>query len=809
MKVILLNNNPAVSKLVSVSLNKLGYTFAEIDNLEYLTSNDADLIICDSGLYDSKINYLEYAKNQLFLIPRNRADEYNLAKSQTLQKPFLPTDFIDVVKRILVEIPKSTKIVEPKPSDIKVGDEFGQIHTNDNIDVFSDLNSDELPDDINKLQDDFENSSFDDENHEEQELEQFENLIEVAEPELAKDEFDDDLGLDDESGKIESLMDKSKDVNNLTDDLMSDNKELNIATDEFNLDNIDDEIAKLDSLEYETDNLADKNLNKSVDESQAKSVDNQINANNQIQELDDADLDLDNPDIKLNKIDSLDDKKELDTLDNTDNLADKNLNKSVDESQAKSVDNQINANNQIQELDDADLDLDNPGIKLNKIDSLDDKKELDTLDNTDNLADKNLNKSVDESQAKSVDNQINANNQIQELDDADLDLDNPGIKLNEIDSLDDKKELDTLDNKASEIEALDDLSNDEQIIDNLDNQAQESSPSNKLNDKQKQQNIKDITSEYENIKLDISALDALPDGDGEIDNAEFDTTFKDEIKDESAIKPVGKPELESKFQDDSMADLAAIPHEITECDEIDKESIIQPEAVAKFATDESEQTQPVQESKSEFEFKDKSMDESTQKTKPAFLVEEIGLDKSDNELDDLESELAGFESDLANIKSSQDEYEPLDFDESQDFNELANENDQVKDVEYTENLNKLSSMLDEIDNMDCENNMKNQDLSNSYEASTIDEIEEAAIKEALHEENNKEDSQTQNEPKVNQSDKNAVENKTEPSQNEQKEIAQVLASQIGEGLGRAFSTSALKDVLKDINININISFEGR
>lgn len=670
MKVILLNNNPAVSKLVSVSLNKLGYTFAEIDNLEYLTSNDADLIICDSGLYDSKINYLEYAKNQLFLIPRNRADEYNLAKSQTLQKPFLPTDFIDIVKRILVEIPKSTKIVEPKPSNIKVGDEFGQIHTNDKVDVFSDLNSDELLDDINNLQDDFENSSFDDENHEEQELEQFENLIEVAEPKLDKDEFDDDLGLDDELSKIESLMDESKDVNNLTDDLISDNKELNIATDEFNLDNIDDELARLDSLEYETDNLADKNLNKSVDESQAKSVDNQINTNNQIQELDDTDLDLDNL----------------------------------------------------------------------------------------------------------------------------------GIKLNEIDSLDDK---------ANEIETLDDLSNDEQIIDNLDNQAQESSLSNELNDEQKHQNIKDITSEYENIELDISAFDALPDGDGEVDNAKFGTTFKDEIKDESAIKPVGNPELESKFQDDSVADLATISQEITDFDEIDKESIIQPEAVAEFATDEFEQTQPVQESKSEFEFKDESMDESTQKTQPAFLVEEIGLDKFDNELDDLESELAGFESDLANIKSSQDEYESLDFDESQDFNELADENDQVKDVEYTENLNKLSSMLDEIDNMDCENNMKNQDLSNSYEASTIDEIEEAAIKEALHEENNKEDSQTQSEPEVNQSDKIAVENKTELNQNEQNEIAQVLASQIGEGLGRAFSTSALKDVLKDININISISFEGR
>lgn len=679
MKVILLNNNPAVSKLVSVSLNKLGYTFAEIDNLEYLTSNDADLIICDSGLYDSKINYLEYAKNQLFLIPRNRADEYNLAKSQTLQKPFLPTDFIDVVKRILVEIPKSTKIVEPKPSNIKVGDEFGQIHTSDKLDEFSDLGSDELLDDINKLQDDFENSSFDDENYEEQELEQFENLIEVAEPKPTKDEIDDfdsGLGLDDELSKIESLMDESKDANNLTDDLISDNKELNIATDEFNLDNIDDELARLDNLEYETDNLADKNLNKSVDESQAKSADNQINTNNQIQELDDADLDLDN---------------------------------------------------------------------LN-------------------------------------------------------------IKLDEIDSLDDKKELDALDNKINEIEALDDLSNDEQIIDNLDNQTQESSLSNELNDEQKHQNIKDITSEYENIELDISAFDALPDGDSEVDNAEFDTAFKDEIKDESTIKPVGKSELESEFQNDSVADLAAISQEIAKFNETE-ESIIQPEAVAKFTTDEFEQAQPVQESKSEFEFKDELIDESTQKTQPAFLVEEIDLDKFDNELDDLESELAGFESDLANIKSSQDEYEPLDFDESQDFNELADENDQVKDVEYTENLNKLSSMLDEIDNMDCENDMKNQDLSNSYEASTIDEIEEAAIKEALHEENNKEDSQS--EPKVNQSDKVAVENKTELSQNEQNEIAQVLASQIGEGLGRAFSTSALKDVLKDININISISFEGR
>ena len=40
MKVILLNNNPAVSKLVSVSLNKLEFEFVEIDNLESLEFYD-------------------------------------------------------------------------------------------------------------------------------------------------------------------------------------------------------------------------------------------------------------------------------------------------------------------------------------------------------------------------------------------------------------------------------------------------------------------------------------------------------------------------------------------------------------------------------------------------------------------------------------------------------------------------------------------------------------------------------------------------------------------------------------------------
>ena len=166
MKVILLNNNPAVSKLVSVSLNKLGVEFVEIDNLESLASDDADLIICDSGLYDSRVDYLKYAKNQLFLIPRTKFEEYNLDPKNTLQKPFLPTDFIDIIKEILNIKPTITQNNDittqtTSTDNIKIGNEFGEIQdlddmkfdSGDDLSSFKDLSDDELLGDTKHIDD--------------------------------------------------------------------------------------------------------------------------------------------------------------------------------------------------------------------------------------------------------------------------------------------------------------------------------------------------------------------------------------------------------------------------------------------------------------------------------------------------------------------------------------------------------------------------------------------------------------------------------------------------------------------------------
>ena len=173
MKVILLNNNPAVSKLASVSLNKLGYEFVEIDNLETIVDNEADLIICDSGLYNSEVNYLEYAQNQLFLIPRNQSNQYNIAQNEILQKPFLPTDFIDIIKVILKDTTQDIQPPQKEPipadNDIKVGNKFGEIQdidemdfssSNDELSDFDDLDSNELLNQIDDMEDQFVENEF-------------------------------------------------------------------------------------------------------------------------------------------------------------------------------------------------------------------------------------------------------------------------------------------------------------------------------------------------------------------------------------------------------------------------------------------------------------------------------------------------------------------------------------------------------------------------------------------------------------------------------------------------------------------------
>ena len=336
MKVILLNNNPAVSKLVSVSLNKLEFEFVEIDNLESLASGDADLIICDSGLYDSRVDYLKYAKNQLFLIPRTKFEEYNLDPKNTLQKPFLPTDFIDIIKEILNIKPTITQNNDittqtTSTDNIKIGNEFGEIQdlddmkfdSGDDLSSFKDLSDDELLGDtkhIDDLTDKKDDETLNDDFiNSDDEMLNLDELNEPIEDQFVENEFieTDKLPKDEpiEDQFVENQIIQTDELQNADEPIELDDKK----DDEiFELDNEISEVSDDGNIDLNSDEI--KEINDEINEIDEKISDNKdieldMSALDGLLEYNSEDKNKE-PIIEIQEVEP----KEIENLDYLDNL---------------------------------------------------------------------------------------------------------------------------------------------------------------------------------------------------------------------------------------------------------------------------------------------------------------------------------------------------------------------------------------------------------------------------------------------------------------------------------------------------------
>ena len=134
MKVFLLNHNPVVSRLAKLSLEKMGYELEEIASITQISGKCADIFICDSELIDPNTDYTPYGKELLFLVPRNF--EKKVGKNM-LEKPFLPTDFVECIKKITNKT--CIKTTQEKPKDLSK-DNFTDISnkaSDSNFDEFS------------------------------------------------------------------------------------------------------------------------------------------------------------------------------------------------------------------------------------------------------------------------------------------------------------------------------------------------------------------------------------------------------------------------------------------------------------------------------------------------------------------------------------------------------------------------------------------------------------------------------------------------------------------------------------------------
>ncbi|HAN0586197.1 TPA: hypothetical protein IED38_000603 [Campylobacter jejuni] len=255
MKILLLNENPVVSRLVSLSAKKMSYDFEELNAYSENLGN-YDVIVVDSDTPAPLKILKEKCDRLIFLAPRNQNVED--IDAQILQKPFLPTDFLNLLNN--KDANKHTSIDLPMLSN----DENPYADISLDLD---NLNLDDLPDenslDINSegmedlsfdddVQDDNLNKTLETQNLEHDNLEQ-ETIKEQTQEDT---QIDLDLTLEDGESEKEDLsqehtaLDTEPSLDELddkNDEDLEDNKELQANISDF------DDLPEVEEQEKEMD----------------------------------------------------------------------------------------------------------------------------------------------------------------------------------------------------------------------------------------------------------------------------------------------------------------------------------------------------------------------------------------------------------------------------------------------------------------------------------------------------------------------------------------------------------------------------
>ncbi|EAH4746921.1 highly acidic protein [Campylobacter jejuni] len=332
MKILLLNENPVVSRLVSLSAKKMSYDFEELNAYSENLGN-YDVIVVDSDTPAPLKILKEKCDRLIFLAPRNQNVED--IDAQILQKPFLPTDFLNLLNN--KDANKHTSIDLPMLSN----DENPYADISLDLD---NLNLDDLPDenslDINSegmedlsfdddAQDDNSNKTLETQNLEHDNLEQ-ETIKEQTQEDT---QIDLDLTLEDGESEKEDLsqehtaldtepsLDELDDKNDEDLEIKEDDKNEEIEKQEL----LDDSKTNTLEMQEELSESQDDNSNKTL-ETQNLEHDNleHETIKEQTQEDTQIDLDLTLEDGESEKEDLSQEHTALDTEPSLDELDDKN-----------------------------------------------------------------------------------------------------------------------------------------------------------------------------------------------------------------------------------------------------------------------------------------------------------------------------------------------------------------------------------------------------------------------------------------------------------------------------------------------------
>ncbi|HED0575805.1 TPA: highly acidic protein [Campylobacter jejuni] len=331
MKILLLNENPVVSRLVSLSAKKMSYDFEELNAYSENLGN-YDVIVVDSDTPAPLKILKEKCDRLIFLAPRNQNVDID---AQILQKPFLPTDFLNLLnnkdtnKHTSIDLPILSNDENPY-ADISL--DLDNLNLDDLPDENSlDINSEGIKDLSfdNDAQNDNANKILETQNLEDENLEQ-----EATKEQTQEDiQTDLDLTLEDSKNEKEGLsqehtaldtepsLDELDDKNDEDLEIKEDDKNEEIEKQEL----LDDSKTNALEMQEELSESQDDNANKALEVQNLEDENlEQETTKEQTQEDAQTDLDLTLEDSKNEKEDLSQEYTVLDTESSLDELDDKN-----------------------------------------------------------------------------------------------------------------------------------------------------------------------------------------------------------------------------------------------------------------------------------------------------------------------------------------------------------------------------------------------------------------------------------------------------------------------------------------------------
>lgn len=326
MRILLLNDNPVVRKLVALSAQKTKDDLNVVWSADEIEHDKYDLLIVDDAHYSDDVMAVlkEKIVFERSLLMATRGNAIPAGFDHVINKPFLPTDLVELFAGIENSLSKAALKEEESAVDTQSADLESMLEGLEDEESFDTLDLDEMFDFEEPIElsdevpDTFKTNVLD---HEE--VQELQDLLDDTDEQESGDEFIlDDLEFEEQAiNEIADLADEES-----ADDLLDGMDHFELEDDEKGLNELDDLILEEDIAESEAVVLSDEEFGDL--ELQIQEAVGELGLEDLEQELEDEELE----DLDIGDLDML---EETDMFDGMDRFGDLDELDSIDEREMK------------------------------------------------------------------------------------------------------------------------------------------------------------------------------------------------------------------------------------------------------------------------------------------------------------------------------------------------------------------------------------------------------------------------------------------------------------------------------------------